>query len=93
MNKSRCKNDDTESGAASQKLNTPGPSNNSALIPTQQVNSDVHQESNDNHPTPPLYYVYTDFSHIQPELGQSCEAAPRTLPAKLNSMLSDPGEF
>eukprot|EP00569_Conticribra_weissflogii_P011276 CAMPEP_0171377864 /NCGR_PEP_ID=MMETSP0879-20121228/22321_1 /TAXON_ID=67004 /ORGANISM="Thalassiosira weissflogii, Strain CCMP1336" /LENGTH=435 /DNA_ID=CAMNT_0011888115 /DNA_START=74 /DNA_END=1381 /DNA_ORIENTATION=+ len=37
-------------------------------------------------------YIYRDFSHIQPSHStnnEQLEPAPRTLPAKLNSMLSD----
>lgn len=43
-----------------------------------------------------LKYVYRDFSRIQPPHStenEQIEPAPRTLPAKLNSMLSDSCKF
>jgi len=92
MKKSGYKND--RDGAPSQKANTVGPSFPSPLTPFLQANGDSHVDRN-NSPSPPLdgKYVYTDFSHVQPEFGEWYEAAPRTLPAKLNYMLSDPGEY
>jgi len=65
------------------------PSSSSVSIPSPNKHAHASHRKSNNSPGS-NYYVYSDFSHVQPEFGESHEAAPRTLPAKLNSMLSDP---